>query len=205
MKFRNPFKKHVSPAQQMISDMKSAAIGNMQNQMYEILMGVFSGIGEYHEKKKYRIIMQGKAVEEVHANPDVEEKEQDAIYSEFMAMMNGDRDVKYDIPDEIDIKAFDNDSMTEEERNEIYDIIDTINEANDIKREGKFRTEESVRKEEEESRKKAMEETANQTNSNIKEMIFDAIRPMMGLVFMMFSTVFTLILVSKMTVLIDKI
>lgn len=204
--FHNPFRKSLTPSQQMIREMKTAALGNIQNQMADLIIGIFSGATAYNDKKKYKIIMRGKAVEELHADPKDEEADQDAIYSNFMAMMNGDRDIAYDVPSEIEINAFDNDSLTDEQRNEIYDIIDTINEANDINRDGIFRTEESVKKEEEESRRKAESSNTNlHDTNNIKDAINDIIRPIVNLVTAMFTSIITLIVMSKFASIIDRI
>lgn len=203
--FHNPFHKALTPSQQMVADIKVATIGSIQSQLSTLIMGIVGGVSTYKEQKKYRIIMKGKAVEEVHADPKKEEEEQDSIYSEFMSVMNGDPDIVYDIPPEIEINAFDNDSRTEEERDEIYNIIDAINEANDINRDGTYRTPESVRKEEEESRQKASAETNRSQTTNIREIVAEIIKPIVNTMVVMFTSIVSLIMISKVSDIIDKI
>lgn len=203
--FTNIFKKQPTTSQVMMTEIKTAAIGSIQGQMSNLISGILSGVNTFDEQKKYRIIMKGKAVEEVHADPKEEQDDQDAIYTEFMAMMNGDPDIEYDVPDEIEIKAFDNDSRTEEERDEIYNLIDAMNEANEIKRTGTFRTPESVRKEEEESRKKAEAETNRSQTNNVKNIVMEAIKPIFGMMTVMISSMFALTFVAKMSSILDKI
>ena len=202
--FKNPFTRKPTPSQQLMNDVKLAAVTSMQESIMSMIGGIFNGAKSYSDKKKYKIIMEGKAVEEVHADKKKDEAEQDEIFAEFMSMMNGDRDIEYDVPPEIEIKAFDNDSMTEEERDEIYNIIDTINEANDIARDGKFRTKESVREEEQKSREKA----AMETNSNAKtdgiNRLIEFATPFINMIMMMLATTVSLTMISKMAAIIDR-
>lgn len=200
---RNPFRKN--PAVKAIDDMKVATINNFQSQLSSAISNLISGTITGVIKKKFTTILGGKTVEVVTPDPKKEEKEQDEEYARAMAMMNGDPDTSHYTPEDIDIHAFENDQVTPEEREEIYNIIDAINEANGIRREGKFRTEESVRQEDEEAAERAKKEMKETNNGGFLTIIAKSLEPIMSIMVSMGSTMLTLALLSKMSVIIRGI
>lgn len=149
---RNPFsaearlnRKVVKATNQMtmtIMDSMVDAILNTIGSIFEIPGNMVST-----EPTKFRSLENGMTLEVVHVEEKDDEADQNMIYSEFMSELNGDRDAEYPVPDNIGIVLFDQDTVDDNERLEMIDTMDAINESNELERTGEGRTLESIKKE----------------------------------------------------------
>lgn len=190
----------VSPGQQLLADMKKSMISAMEEQM-SFCFCMTNGTTEAATKKLFKTILGGKKVPLITADEKEDRAEQDRIYASTMSIVNGDRNAVQYPPDEIQMNAFTNDTLTEEEREEANDIIDIINEANQINRTGVYRTEESLRKETEEPN----EEKPSSLGEILLNQVFRIVQPMINLSMSLAATMLTIAFMTKFIQVLEKL
>lgn len=133
----------------MTNQMSMSIMDSMVNAVMDTINGLFEIPGNMISTSptEFRRLDNGMTLEVVHVDEKDDEADQNMIYSEFMSEMNGDRDAEYPVPENISMVLFDNDAVPEEERMEMIDTMDAINESNELERTGEGRTLESIKRE----------------------------------------------------------
>lgn len=163
------------------NQMKMKVINNFFDHAADAILNIFLSPYEPTNRKNYTELKNGKIVEKKTISRDEEEDAQNRIFADIMSKMNGDREIVYDVPEEIEIDAFENDDMDPNERDLIQDTIDAINETNDIRREGKFRTKETYEKELKEHNEKIVDQQKQDKSNTMRDMISRYCSPILGL------------------------
>lgn len=190
--------------EQMVSEMKNALSSQIITQFSGSFMsGAFSGIAEKGVQTLVTV-MGWKKVPLVEADSKEDQEDQDAIYNDFMSRVNGDRNVVHGVPDPIDMKAFSNDTLSEDDREDAHRIIDAINEAMEINRTGTYRTHETM----EEENRRIEEETGNTTEKrpiNILGLFMNTLTPIITQFMNIAIAMIGMAFACKMIDMIDKI
>lgn len=131
-------KPKTNPVQDAITSMKTSMLTDLQSQLMGGLSMPFMDVSN-QVSNAVVTMLGGTKVKVVKTDPKKDKEEQDRLYNNLMSYLNGDRDVHYPHQQNIEIKAFTKDFVSKADREDIIKILDIINEASDINRDGVYR------------------------------------------------------------------